>query len=562
MNFKELFFKIKKSKVAMPLALVVILIIVVYLLTMPPGYTWEHYGYDAGDLIACVYTWGVPHPPGTPLYVLLGQVFRYLPFFGVPASKFNFMSAFFGWLTVGLVYLTAKRLVKKEFPAILAVLFFAFAPLIWGQSIITEVLTLNLFLMALSTYFLVRWEQEIGKSDIANKFLYLGIFSFGLALTNHTSSLMLAPAILFLVLSVQPSRVTRPKNFFKLAVAFGLGLLPYLYLPIRAAMKPPLNWGDPSSLSRFISHVTAEEYQQFLFVAPSLFLDNLLRFLEAVWVNFNTVGTLLIVLGLVFGRKNRLRDFLVFSILFQLLFVFNYNIVNIETYLLPVFFNLALFLGVGCVVIRGLFETAADWVARRDLRPFARLESWRSSEAYEISFSSFVLFLLNLLLLIFSVLNVPLKWEEVDLSDDHTAYNFGRTVFETVEPGSIVLAEGDKYFYNLTYSKYVLYPETDIAVLHIAFFHKMDWVVEQAMQNYSHLKFPRTSATMSQEEAEQALMDFVNMNIDDRAVYLAVKESPVGEGRVSRSVWGDRFVVQSEGPIYKVLGRKGQESEL
>ncbi|MEA2020193.1 MAG: DUF2723 domain-containing protein [Patescibacteria group bacterium] len=559
-KLKRVGFSLTKNKPFLSVFIVSVVVLVVYLKTMPPGLTWEHYGYDAGDLISCVYTWGIPHPPGTPLYVLLGQFFRYLPFFGTPAAKFNFMSIFFGWLSAVLVYLSSRRLFAKRFPAFLSTFFFAFTPLIWGQSIVAEVLTLNLFLIAASTYFLVRWEQEERlHGEGVGGFLHWGLFFFALALTNHTSSLMIAPAIFFLILSVQPSNLTRPSKLLRLALFFGLGLLPYLYLPIRAAMRPMLNWGNPSTLSNFINHITAREYSGFLFVAPSLFLDNVLRFLEAVWTNFNPVGTFLIVLGFVFGRKDRIRDFFIFAILFQLLFVFNYNIVNIETYLLPVFFYLALFLGEGCTVAQGVFETAADWVEKQNLRPLACLDRIGSSRTYEVSFSAFTLFLLNLLLLVFSLLNIPLRWGEVDLSNERTAYDFGRNTFEVVEPGSIILAEGDRYFLGLTYFSYVLYPEKDVAVLHEAFFHKLGWMLEQARRNYPHLQYPLVESTIDQEEAEQALLDFVDMNMNDRPIYLAVGEKPLDDRRVSRSVWGDRFIIQSVGPIYQIVGRVENE---
>ncbi len=552
-KLKNVVFPLARNKLLLSISLITVVVLFVYLKTMPPGLTWEHYGYDAGDLISCVYTWGIPHPSGTPLYVLLGQFFRYLPFFGTPAAKFNFMSIFFGWLSVILVYLSVKSLLSKGFPAFLAAFFFAFNPLVWGQSIIAEVLTLNLFLVSASTYFLIKWERL--EKEGVNKFLYLGLFFFALALTNHTSSSMMGPAILFLILVVQSGHLTQPKNLFKLALVLGLGLLPYLYLPIRAAMKPPLNWGDPSTLSNFINHVTGREYQGFLFVAPSLFLDNILRFLDAVWRNFNPVGTFLIVLGLVFGRKDRIRDFLMFLILFQLLFVFNFNIVNIETYFLPVFFYLALFLGEGCVVVRNVFDLAAGWVRKKDLRPFARLDSLFSRRTYEVSFPSLTLFLLSCLLLVFSLLNIPMRWKEVDLSNEREAYNFGRGVFGAVEPGSIILAEGDRYFLGLTYFNYVLFPEKDVAVLHEAFFHKLGWMLEQARHNHPYLEYPLAESTMDQEEAEQALLDFVDMNMDKRSIYLAVGGKPLDETRVSRNVWGNRFVVQSVGPVYKIVGR-------
>ena len=48
----------------------------IYLLTMAQTTSF----WDCGEFIACSYTMGVPHPPGSPLYILLGRVFSLIPF--------------------------------------------------------------------------------------------------------------------------------------------------------------------------------------------------------------------------------------------------------------------------------------------------------------------------------------------------------------------------------------------------------------------------------------------------------------------------------------------------
>ena len=542
----------------LPVLAISVPVLAVYLLTMPPGLTWEHYGYDAGDLISCVYTWGIPHPPGTPLYILVGQIFRILPFFKNPAAKFNFMSIVFGWLSLVVTYFTSLKITGDRLASFTAALFLAFLPLFWGQSIIAEVLTLNLFLISLSTYFLISWERSDVLGSREDRLLRFSLFFFGLALTNHTSSLMLAPAILFMILSVAPGLLRRKRSAFGAILPFLLGLSPYIYLPLRASMQPPLNWGDPSNLSRFISHITAEEYQGFLFVAPRLFLDNAVRFMGSVWENFNPLGFLFLALGFFFGRRDRVRDFLIFSSLFQLLFIFNYNIVNIETYYLPVFFNGALFLAEGCFQLEGLFSSVRGWVEERVARPFARLELFWKKRPTEITFGEAAVFLLNFSLVTASGFNVFWRWKEVDLHSERKAYNYGREVFGVLEPNAIVLAEGDEFFLGLTYFRYVVFPERmDVAVLHApSLFYKLGWVLEQARRNYPHLNFPRTTPAADEGGAVEALMEFIELNRKEHPVYLAIGEEPLKTDRASQTVWGDRYVVRSTGPLYKIIGKK------
>ena len=59
-----------------------------YLLTMAPTVTF----WDAGELIAATKILGIPHPPGTPLYVLLGRLFAMLPIAGDIAVRINILS--------------------------------------------------------------------------------------------------------------------------------------------------------------------------------------------------------------------------------------------------------------------------------------------------------------------------------------------------------------------------------------------------------------------------------------------------------------------------------------
>ena len=79
-----------------------------YLKTMAPTVSF----WDTGEFIACSYTLSVPHPPGSPLYVLLGRVFTLLPV-GEVAWRVILMSALSSALAVWCTYLSAGALARR-----------------------------------------------------------------------------------------------------------------------------------------------------------------------------------------------------------------------------------------------------------------------------------------------------------------------------------------------------------------------------------------------------------------------------------------------------------------
>ena len=86
---------------------------------------------------------------------------------------------------------------------------------------------------------------------------------FGLSLGNHALTLLLAPGIAVYVLLVAP-RILWRRWRLVLAAAAALAVsaaLVYLYLPLRSAMDPPLDYADPETWSAFWYVVLGEQFQ-------------------------------------------------------------------------------------------------------------------------------------------------------------------------------------------------------------------------------------------------------------------------------------------------------------
>ncbi len=98
---------------------------------------------------------------------------------------------------------------------------------------------------------------------------FLFALVLGLSFTNHLTTVLMAPALLFYYFRTIGSLGGTTwgtfgyafKRLATLVAPFLLGLLPYIWLPIRASMGPEFNWGNPSNLDRLINHIGGKQYQ-------------------------------------------------------------------------------------------------------------------------------------------------------------------------------------------------------------------------------------------------------------------------------------------------------------
>lgn len=222
-----------------------------YLRTLAPGLTGE----DAGEFIAAAYHLGIPHPPGYPLYCLLGHAFTWLPWCGA-AWRVNFMSACFAALAAGMLSWLVYRITRSRIGAVSGGLAFAFSRNLWEQALIAEVYTLNIFILICGWWCLWEWRAQRRPG-----WLYAFSATVALALAAHnTIVLLLAPYALFVLWEQGGFRGHVARNALCTLIAAS-GMLLYLYLPIRSQANPPIDWGNPETLENFLRVVRREQYE-------------------------------------------------------------------------------------------------------------------------------------------------------------------------------------------------------------------------------------------------------------------------------------------------------------
>ena len=156
--------------------------------------------WDAGDVITAAKVLGIPHPPGTPLFVLLGNVWGGVVRLGSYAWRLNLMSACFSAAGAGCLFLVAQRLLAGEVRwlrtggAAAAAILSAFTFTGWQNSNETEVYTVATFSIAAICWLCVRWRDVRGTAR-APHILLLIVYVAALSIGNHLLALLVGPAV-------------------------------------------------------------------------------------------------------------------------------------------------------------------------------------------------------------------------------------------------------------------------------------------------------------------------------------------------------------------------------
>ena len=256
----------------------------IYWYTLAPDITWANYGVDGGDLITAVVTRGNPHPSGYPTYLLLGYLVEKLPL-GPIALRFNLFSALAMAGAAGFTAVMALHTTQTQekpgnqtryFIAIAIGLALAFASLIWGQAVITEVYGLFILLCAACLWAL-----------ITRKSAWLTGLFLGLAITAHLTGWLLLPLTIIL---------TPKKRLGSLLAGLLLGLLPFALLPLLSTPSSPVVWGNLDTVQGWWWLVSGQLYRGYAFsLPPTLWLSRLSEWTLPVFTQYTWAGIPLII---------------------------------------------------------------------------------------------------------------------------------------------------------------------------------------------------------------------------------------------------------------------------
>jgi Protein of unknown function (DUF2723). len=223
----------------------------IYVPTMAPSTAM----WDTSEYIAAAYSFGLPHPPGNPFFVIVGRMFSLLPIAPNVAARINVLAAVCSAVAAGVWFLVAEHVLRSWLPSrwqrivggVIAALVGATAFTVWNQSVVNEkVYTVSLTGIALVSWLAVRWSDR-SDGPRADRMLVMIAYLCGLGYANHMAGMLPAPALATVVLLRRPATLLRWKLLLACLAALAVGVTPFATQPIRAAQHPALNEGDPTA---------------------------------------------------------------------------------------------------------------------------------------------------------------------------------------------------------------------------------------------------------------------------------------------------------------------------
>jgi transmembrane protein TMEM260 (protein O-mannosyltransferase) len=224
-------------------------------LAMLPGLGY----WDTAELQTVAPLLGTAHPTGYPTYVILGWLANIvLTPFGEPALRMNLFAGLCVAVAAAVTVDLVRTLTRSPILGVAAGVGLAFTTIVWRIGLQAEAHALHLALTAILFRLLVAWE-----GDRRGRTLAAAAVVFGLAVGNHSLSLLLVPPIALYVLAVEPDVIRRPSLVGGAVVAFVVTVvLVFLELPLRAGpLRAPLVYGHPETWDGFWYVALAEQFR-------------------------------------------------------------------------------------------------------------------------------------------------------------------------------------------------------------------------------------------------------------------------------------------------------------
>jgi tetratricopeptide (TPR) repeat protein len=516
-----------------------------YAITVAPTVSF----WDAGEFIATSYILGIPHPPATPLYVLIGRIFSLFPI-GEIAARVNYLSLLPSLGALLFLYLSIVEASKRwtegandfatrfiaHMGAFLAALFAAFMSTYWDDSTEAEVYSLSILIWSFSTWLALRWANNPRRDDDRRPLLLVA-YLLSLSIGIHLGTYLALPPFLLFIFAIDRKVLLDPKLIALGLVFTLLGVSVHAFIPIRSMLNPAINEAQPDNWIALKECLLRQQYKPqspFLRQASTDFqLGMFWRYfkeqflgttpgatpLHAVRSAFLGLMPLVGCLGMVYHfRKNR-ETFALFALQFLvggLFLIFYMNFTDHEVrerdyFYAPGFFYFSTWIGLG---FSALLERLRGLAERRSVPPNGLLVG---AGAFSLVFPAL------------------LFWHHFDTHDERgnrIAQNYAYNMLASLEKDAIIFTNGDNDTFPLWYLQEVEGVRKDVRIMNLSLLNT-PWYIKQ-LKNLE----PKVPISFSDDEIERlrpfqregkvylvkdiAVYDIIRTNNFQRPIYYAV----------------------------------------
>ncbi len=233
-------------------AFVLVFTFLIYLDTMAPTVSF----WDCGEFIAVSHTLSVPHPPGSPLYLLLGRVMSILPITGGAALdpvlnepqfhyiayRINLLSPLATAFANMFLFLIIVRLVVEWRGKIkdnvdkwiayggglIGSLTIAFSDSHWFNAVEAEVYSMSIFFTAIVVWLILKWSEKVDEGGAGSRYILIISYMMGLAISVHMLNLLTIPfiaLIMYMKLNPKEDGIEMMVHILSVVAIMGIALM-------------------------------------------------------------------------------------------------------------------------------------------------------------------------------------------------------------------------------------------------------------------------------------------------------------------------------------------------
>jgi hypothetical protein len=505
-------------------AITTLAVFILYAVTLAPTTAM----WDTSEYIASAFVLGNPHPPGNPLFVLLGRVFAVMPVPLSVAVKVNLLAAVTSALSAGFWFLITERVLVGWLTArwqritggALAALIGATAFTVWNQSVVNEkVYTVSLLGLAAISWLTVRWSDD-PDGPTADRLLVLIAYLLGLGYANHMMGFLAAPAVAVAVLVRRPQTILRWKLLLLCAAAVFVGVTVFAFQPIRAAHFPAINEGEPTgcrmafdwtcTLSRETWDAFMYNFNRGQYGKPSVFerqapftgqLGMYWLYFKWQWVRDsaaqmsvlqNMLAALYMLLGLFGGWVHWKRDrrsfwyFGTFMFTLTLLLIFYLNFKYGHSQCLMDSANTPCEVRDRDYFFLISFSAWGVWAALGFIFVWEAVAELLGSESVRLGKDTLTLptrraWLLASPVLLVAMIPAVVNWTDASRAGQTLTRDFAHDMLNSVEPYGVLVTVGDNDTFPLWYAQEVEGIRKDVVVANTSLLNT-DWYVRQLIR--------------------------------------------------------------------------------